>query len=69
MIKLREFLGLSYYTSQLDKFLRNFRKSDRQLSKAQRAEIEKYQSVHQQRDGVSKNNASAPNHQKLWEQF
>jgi len=67
MTTLREFLGLSFFTSKIDTFLNNFRKNHRHLSKSQREEIVKYESVNRRRDQIDSHNSNAP--QKLWEQF
>lgn len=59
MFNLREWLGLSFYTSNLDKFLENFRKTH-PLSASQRKEQEKYAKIRDSR-------AVRPN--PLWEKF
>ncbi len=50
MFSIREFLGLGYYISSLDKFLASFRKSHPKLSISQRKEIEKYKRISTLRD-------------------
>lgn len=45
MINIREFFGLSYYTSDLDKFLEEFDQKNRKLSTSQQKEIEKYSRI------------------------
>ena len=67
MTTLREFLGLSFFISKIDKFLDNFRRNNRHLSKLQREEIAKYEVVNRRRDQIDSQNATS--HQKLWEQF
>lgn len=66
MINLREFLGLSYYTSALDKFLSKFRQSHQKLSPSQQSEISKYARIHALRDKAS---TPAANQTKLWDKF
>lgn len=41
MSKIKEFLGLGYYTSELDQFLRQYREAHPQLSASQQQEKEK----------------------------
>lgn len=55
MINIKEFLGLAYYTSGLDKFLANFDKTHPKMSASQRKEVEKYQRVFAERDHVNTN--------------
>ena len=49
MFNFREWLGLGFYTSNLDKFLQNFRKTHPQLSASQRKEQEKHAKIHEPR--------------------
>lgn len=66
MINLKEFLGLGYYTSELDEFLENFDKNHPNLSAAQRAEAEKYQRIYRLRDNA---NATDPKKSTFWDKF
>lgn len=63
--KLKEFLGLTYYTSQLDEFLENYDKEHPKLSVSQRKEIDKYKRVYALRDNPHQH---SPNEQ-LWDKF
>lgn len=67
MINLREFFGLSYYTSTLDKFLGKFRKSQQKISASQQREINKYARIHALRDQAPASSAHPST--KLWDQF
>jgi hypothetical protein len=49
MIHIKTFLGLTYYTSELDKFLAEFNSQHKQ-SESQRQEQEKYARIYQLRD-------------------
>ncbi len=65
MLYIRKWLGLDYYTSELDLFLEAFDKAHPKLTAAQRQEVEKYARIFQLRD--------CPLHLKpnttLWDQF
>ena len=50
MFNIKEFLGLAYYTSELDQFLSAFDKKNTKLSASQRQEKEKYERIYQLRD-------------------
>lgn len=50
LINIREFLGLGYYESELDQFLKHYDKTHPKLSASQRAEVEKYKRVYRLRD-------------------
>ena len=65
MINIREFLGLSYYTSELDTFLHAFDQANPKLSVSQRKEIEKYSRIYSLRDNVIK----AISEKILWKNF
>jgi len=65
MINIREFLGLSYYISGLDKFLAEFKKSHKKLSSSQRKEIEKYNRIYALRDQP----APPETKKTLWDKF
>lgn len=65
MLNIREFLGLAYYTSELDQFLNEYNKAHPQLSDSQRREIEKYAHIYALRDNPS----SAKAEKKQWDQF
>jgi|WetSurMetagenome_2_1015567.scaffolds.fasta_scaffold281796_3 hypothetical protein len=65
MFNIREFLGLGYYTSDLDQFLKEFDKNNAKLSASQRQEINKYHRIYQLRD---KPEQTQPK-ETLWDQF
>jgi len=67
MINIRAFLGLTYYTSELDQFLVEFDQQHPNLSPSQRKENEKYRHIFQLRD----NPGSSQHEQtdKLWDNF
>lgn len=65
MINIREFLGLGYYTSGLDEFLKEFDKKNPRHSASQRKEIEKYRRVFNLRDHVQARHQAAT----FWENF
>lgn len=65
MFNIREFLGLGYYTSKLDKFLSSFRKKHPEPSISQRMEIEKYQRITTLRDHPIENIPK----KRFWDQF
>ena len=48
--KIRAFLGLNYYTSELDQFISDFRHDRGHLSASQRKEVEKYNQLNKTRD-------------------
>lgn len=50
MINIRSILGLDYYTSEIDQFLKNFDKTHPNLSASQRKEKEKFTRIYQLRD-------------------
>ena len=50
MINIKEFLGLAYYTSDLDKFLADFDETHHKMSVSQRKEAEKYRKIIAARD-------------------
>ena len=66
MINIKEFLGLTYYTSKLDEFLAEYGKDHPKLSASQRKEIEKYKRIYALRDHTQQQ-ASPKN--KVWEKF
>lgn len=66
MFNLRAFLGLTFYTSELDQFLKNYDKNHPKLTAAQTAEKTKYERIYRLRDkalNVTKRATS------LWERF
>lgn len=65
MINIREFLGLNYYTSELDDFLAELAKSYPKLSPSQRKEIEKYKRIYALRDQPS----PVEQTDTLWDKF
>ncbi len=66
MKSLRAFLGLNYYTSELDQFLTEFDHSHPTLTLSQRKEKEKYQRIYKLRDNP---NAQKQEQDTLWDQF
>jgi hypothetical protein len=66
MINLKEFLGLGYYTSELDEFLKNYDKNHPKFSASQRSEIEKYQRIYHLRDDPQ---AADPKKTTFWDKF
>lgn len=50
MINIKTFLGLNYYTSELDEFLTQFNRQHKHLSRSQMQEKEKYARIYQLRD-------------------
>lgn len=65
MFNLREFLGLSYFVSALDQFLKAFDRKKTTLSASQRKEVEKYKRIYQLRDDP---NAPTPK-DIFWDKF
>ena len=65
MINIKEFLGLTYYTSELDQFLLNYDQKHPRLSASQRAEKDKYTRVYQLRD----NPEQAEPKETFWDKF
>jgi len=65
VINIREFLGLGYYTSELDNFLVEFDKTKHKLSASQRKEVDKYNRVFAMRD----NPQQSKDQETFWDQF
>lgn len=65
MFNLREFLGLAYFVSGLDQFLKAFNLKKKGLSASQRQEIDKYNRIYQLRDNPN----VAETKKTLWEKF
>lgn len=65
MFNLREFLGLGYYTSEIDEFLAHFDKTHPGQSASQKAEIGKYRRIYNLRDRGD----SAQSEKTFWEGF
>ncbi|MBX3708380.1 MAG: hypothetical protein KIT56_01970 [Gammaproteobacteria bacterium] len=65
MINIREFLGLTYYTSTLDEFLNEFDRNNHQISESQKKEIEKYSRIYALRDHSS----SSDSKKIFWDNF
>jgi len=63
-MSLREFLGLGYYISPLDRFLHEFNQSHPNPSPSQKREIDKYRRIHDLRDGLV-----SPEKKDIWENF
>jgi hypothetical protein len=66
MINIKALLGLTYYTSGLDKFLENFDQTHPNLSASQSAELKKYTRIFQLRDHVQRLPASD---EHFWDKF
>ncbi len=64
--KIRAFLGLNYYTSDLDKFINDFRQDRGSLSASQHKEVEKYRRLNELRDNA---NATAHTKKSFWDKF
>jgi len=65
MINIKEFLGLTYYTSELDQFLSKIDKEMPNPSASQQAEIKKYERVFKLRDGQ----LEEPTNKRMWDKF
>ena len=65
MFNLRSFLGLDYYTSELDQFLKQYDKSHPSLTPAQKFEKDKYRRVYQLRDKADQ----LPQETSFWDKF
>lgn len=63
---IREFLGLGYYESEIDKFLAEFDKTHPKPSSSQAAEIKKYNRIYQLRDQTS---PAVSSNEPFWDQF
>lgn len=50
MFNLKEFLGLNYFTSELDQFMMNYGKTHPKLSCSQQKEKDKYDKIFSMRD-------------------
>jgi hypothetical protein len=66
MINIRKFLGLDYYTSQLDQFLAKLKRNQTHLSASQLAEKNKYQRISALRDTA--NSSDSPK-KSFWDEF
>jgi hypothetical protein len=53
VINIRSILGLDYYTSEIDQFMKNFDKTHPNLSASQRKEKVKFARIYQLRDDPS----------------
>lgn len=65
LINIKEFLGLGYYTSELDTFLNAFDKNNPKLSLSQRKEIEKYRRI----DALRDNPTQPEQKNTFWDNF
>lgn len=65
MFNLREFLGLTYFVSALDQFLKAFNLKKKTLSASQRKEVEKYNRIYQLRD----NPKASESKETFWDKF
>ena len=65
MINIKSLLGLDYYTSPLDIFLKAFDRSHPKLSHSQRAEMQKYARLNKMRN---EKNYSEPK-DSFWDKF
>lgn len=63
--RLRKFLNLNYYTSDLDQFLSKFRRDRQRLSASQATEQKKYDRIFEQRDQIS----TQPPKKTFWSNF
>lgn len=63
---LKNFLNLTYYTSEIDDFLAEFDKTHPKLSTSQRKEIEKYTRIYKLRAGT---HYQATPVEPLWDKF
>ncbi|OGT41786.1 MAG: hypothetical protein A3F42_02140 [Gammaproteobacteria bacterium RIFCSPHIGHO2_12_FULL_37_34] len=65
MLNFKKILGLTYYTSELDKFLGNFDATHPKLSASQQVEKKKYDHISDLRDHIN------PSQQKetIWDKF
>jgi hypothetical protein len=52
-MSITTFLGLGYYTSPLDQFLKDFDQAHPDLSAAQKQELDKYKKIFKLRDDAS----------------
>ncbi|TAK77234.1 MAG: hypothetical protein EPO11_02860 [Gammaproteobacteria bacterium] len=66
MINIKQILGLTYYTSELDQFLADFDKTHPKLSASQRKEKEKYARIYRLRDNPV---AQEGKEFSLWDNF
>ena len=65
MVNIKAWLGLSFYTSELDQFLMRFDQTHPKLSKSQHKEKEKYARIHEHRDHETQKQPPTI----LWDQF
>ena len=65
MINIKDFLGLTYYTSELDQFLKYIDRQNPKLSESQRKEKEKYACIFQLRDNPNQPEVA----EKFWVNF
>lgn len=65
MINIREFLGLTYYTSELDQFLKEFDETHPKLSASQSEEEKKYDRIYRLRDNAKQQ----PPKENVWDKF
>lgn len=65
MINIREFLGLSYYSSELDNFLSEFDKKHQKMSASQCKEKQKYARVYALRDNPNQPESK----ETIWDKF
>jgi hypothetical protein len=63
-MNIKAFLGLTYYTSELDIFLKEYNKNHPKLSASQRQEVEKYRKIFEMRDGKTVEQPS-----DMWDKF
>ena len=65
MINIKEFLNLTYYTSDLDIFLAEYENKHPRISASQRVEMEKYARIFSLRDHPRTEKPAS----KLWDKF
>lgn len=64
-MSITTFLGLGYYTSPLDQFLKDFDQAHPNLSAAQQQELDKYKKIYKLRDDASDKKIPS----SFWEKF
>ena len=67
MLNIKTWLGLVPYVSEIDQFLRQFRKTHPQLTDAQQKEKEKYSNISRLRD--KSQTASGVKTETIWNNF
>jgi hypothetical protein len=65
MFNLKEFLGLNYFVSGIDRFLKDYDIHHNKLSHSQKLEKDKYARIYHLRDHAEKNDTK----KTFWENF